>query len=250
VAKGETAVTASEMDAYIGLEMAMSLIPITDMKELWSNKTVQGHPDFKATMGRNRFQSIRGSLKIHPPYDSDRDDNTEDISDSDPDTEEVSGSEESPTALGVGLPSARSSAAATDAAPLQGGTTPGAAVVGSTERPSARASATTADAAPFQGETTAGPTVEARATRDPLRHSRPLLEHFQRKFASFAVPFGVSSVDEIGVRTKARTRAKSFMPLKPDKFAIRFYAVVGWRSLYVHSMWDNGSGNTLPTSSA
>ncbi|EGZ23243.1 hypothetical protein PHYSODRAFT_487456, partial [Phytophthora sojae] len=76
------------------------------------------------------------------------------------------------------------------------------------------------------------------------------LEHFQRKFAATAVPFGVSSLDENGVRTKARSAAKFFMPLKPDKFAIRFYAVVGWGSLYVHSLWDNGSGNKLPTTPA
>eukprot|EP00644_Phytophthora_capsici_P008482 jgi/Phyca11/111327/e_gw1.20.475.1 len=69
-------------------------------------------------------------------------------------------------------------------------------------------------------------------------------------FAEIAVPYGVSSLDENGVQTKARTLAKSFMPLKPDKFAIRFYAVVGWASLYVHSIWDNGSGNTLPTTPA
>ncbi|KUF85454.1 hypothetical protein AM588_10000940 [Phytophthora nicotianae] len=40
------------------------------------------------------------------------------------------------------------------------------------------------------------------------------------------------------------------MPLKPDKFAIRFYAVVGWRSLYIHALWDNGSGNTTATTPA
>lgn len=56
------------------------------------------------------------------------------------------------------------------------------------------------------------------------------------------------AADEIGVQTKARTMAKSYMPLKPDKFAIRFYAVVGWRAMYVHSMWHEGSGNTLPSS--
>ncbi|EGZ07378.1 hypothetical protein PHYSODRAFT_529221, partial [Phytophthora sojae] len=89
-----------------------------------------------------------------------------------------------------------------------------------------------------------------KARQDPLRHSRLLLQHFQRKFASIAVPFGISSIDEIGVRTKARTLARPFMPLKPDKFAIRFYAVVGWESLYVHSFWDNGSGNTMPTTAA
>ncbi|EGZ12982.1 hypothetical protein PHYSODRAFT_510804, partial [Phytophthora sojae] len=34
VAKGETPITAEELDAFIGLELAMSLVPITDMKEL------------------------------------------------------------------------------------------------------------------------------------------------------------------------------------------------------------------------
>ncbi|OWZ07486.1 hypothetical protein PHMEG_00020115 [Phytophthora megakarya] len=89
--------------------------------------------------------------------------------------------------------------------------------------------------------------VEQRARQDPLRHSRHLLEHFQTRFANTAVPFGVSSLDEIGVRTKERSLARTFMPLKPDRFAVRFDAVVGWHSLYIHSLWDNGSGNTLPT---
>ncbi|KAG6973912.1 hypothetical protein JG687_00000613, partial [Phytophthora cactorum] len=60
-------------------------------------------------------------------------------------------------------------------------------------------------------------------------------------------PYGVSSLDENSVRTKARTAAKSFIPTKLDKFAIRFYVVVGWVSFYVHSVWDNGSGNYTNT---
>ncbi|KAG1685220.1 hypothetical protein DVH05_006673 [Phytophthora capsici] len=66
-AKCEPRVTVAELDAYIGLEMAMSLIPITDIKEFWSDKRFQGHPGFKATISRNRFQLIRESLKVHPP---------------------------------------------------------------------------------------------------------------------------------------------------------------------------------------
>jgi len=31
---------------------------------------------------------------------------------------------------------------------------------------------------------------------------------------------------------------------------VRFYAVVGWDSLYVHTLWDNASGNCEPTSPA
>ncbi|KUF95983.1 Bifunctional epoxide hydrolase 2 [Phytophthora nicotianae] len=40
------------------------------------------------------------------------------------------------------------------------------------------------------------------------------------------------------------------MPSKPDKYGVRFYAVVGWDSLYVHSLWDNSSGNTTPSTPA
>ncbi|KAF1776665.1 hypothetical protein JG687_00010386 [Phytophthora cactorum] len=52
----------------------------------------------------------------------------------------------------------------------------------------------------------------------------------------FAVPIGVSSIDEMTVRTKARTRARTFMPSKPDKYGVRFYTAVGWSSLYAHSL--------------
>ena len=41
-----------------------------------------------------------------------------------------------------------------------------------------------------------------------------------------AVPEGTVAFDEASVATKARTKAKSYNPIKPDKFAIRFYAVV------------------------
>jgi hypothetical protein len=83
--------------------------------------------------------------------------------------------------------------------------------------------------------------------RDPLWYSRVLLAHFQKRFAEFAVPTGVSSIDEMTVRTKARSRARTHMPSKPDKYGVRFYAVVGWDALYVHSIWDNSSGNSQPT---
>ncbi|RLN37861.1 hypothetical protein BBJ28_00000464, partial [Nothophytophthora sp. Chile5] len=159
-ARGAPPVTVSELDAYLGLEMAMSLCPMTDIKEFWSTKLFLGQRDISDTMSRSRFQSIRASLVVHPPELLE----------------------------------------------------------------------------------------EERLRQDPLWHSRNLLQHFQQKFASVAVPYGVSSLDENSVRTKARTRAKSFIPSKPDKFAIRFYAVVGWRSLYVHSIWDNGSGNDLRSS--
>ncbi|OWZ04152.1 hypothetical protein PHMEG_00023994 [Phytophthora megakarya] len=58
VERGDAAMPVAEMDAYIGLEMAMSLVPVTDIKDLWSEKTFLGHHDFQATMSRNRFQAI------------------------------------------------------------------------------------------------------------------------------------------------------------------------------------------------
>ncbi|KUF83394.1 hypothetical protein AM587_10001336 [Phytophthora nicotianae] len=82
----------------------------------------------------------------------------------------------------------------------------------------------------YSTTTTTSPS-EYDTSRDPLWHSRILLRHIQRKFADVAIPYGVSSLDENSIRTKARTAAKSFIPTKPDKNAIRFYAVVGWESL-------------------
>jgi hypothetical protein len=40
------------------------------------------------------------------------------------------------------------------------------------------------------------------------------------------------------------------MPDKPDKFAIRFYAVVSSHGTYLHSMMDNRTGNTTPECAA
>eukprot|EP00644_Phytophthora_capsici_P004431 jgi/Phyca11/109554/e_gw1.17.655.1 len=78
------------------------------------------------------------------------------------------------------------------------------------------------------------------AVRDPLYRCWGLLQHFQKHFAEIAVPIGASSLDEITVRTKARSPAKTYMPSKPDKYGLRFYAVSGWDYLYVHSLWDKG----------
>eukprot|EP00644_Phytophthora_capsici_P010769 jgi/Phyca11/104158/e_gw1.9.687.1 len=52
------------------------------------------------------------------------------------------------------------------------------------------------------------------------------------------------------VATKARSKARTYMPSKPDKYGVRFYAVVGWDSLYVHTFWDSSSGNSQTTTPA
>ncbi|KAK1946029.1 hypothetical protein P3T76_003077 [Phytophthora citrophthora] len=89
-----------------------------------------------------------------------------------------------------------------------------------------------------------------RRKQDPLWHSRRLTKQIQQKFAAIAVPVGAVSLDENTVRTKARLSARTFMPLKLDKYGVRFYAVVDWKSLYAYSVWDNGSGNCTRASPA
>ncbi|EEY64606.1 uncharacterized protein PITG_16025 [Phytophthora infestans T30-4] len=52
------------------------------------------------------------------------------------------------------------------------------------------------------------------------------------------------------IATKARSMARTYMPSKPDKYGVRLYAVVDWNSLYVHTLRDNASVNTQPTTPA
>ncbi|POM68374.1 Hypothetical protein PHPALM_15472 [Phytophthora palmivora] len=153
--KGKPEATVYELDAYMGLEIVMSFNPVTEMKELWSQKVFMGQSDFAATMARNRFETIRAAFQIHAP----------------------------------------------DSVPAE------------------------------------------RCDQDPLWHSRRLMTQIQNKFAAIAVPVGAVSLDENTVRTKARSSARTYLPSKPDKYGVRFYAVVGWKSLYAYSIWDNGSGN-------
>ena len=80
---------------------------------------------------------------------------------------------------------------------------------------------------------------------DPLWHCRVMLKEFLRNAADIAVPVGCSSLDENGAACSARCAAVSYLPSKPDPYAIRFYATTSsGKSVYCHSMWHNGRGNT------
>ena len=81
------------------------------------------------------------------------------------------------------------------------------------------------------------------AVKDTHWHSRVMLNRFLENSIKIAVPVGCSVLDENTVSCKAQTSAKSYMKSKPVKFGIRFYAVVSWKHPYIHSLWDNGSGN-------
>ena len=69
--------------------------------------------------------------------------------------------------------------------------------------------------------------------------------------SSVAVPMGALALDEASCQTSARMHAKSYMPNKPIRYGIQFYASVSVREVYCHSIvLDNGSGNKLPLSPA
>ena len=78
---------------------------------------------------------------------------------------------------------------------------------------------------------------------DPLYYGRSIFNHFCKNSASIAVPTGAAAYDENSKRTKARTAAKQYMPNKPTKYALRFYANVFSKYHYCFSIFDNGRGN-------
>lgn len=83
------------------------------------------------------------------------------------------------------------------------------------------------------------------AHKDPLWHCRDFLDKMAERCANLAVPVGVCSLDECGYRSKARSKCICFIPSKPDKYAVRFYAVVDWKYLYIHTFEHNGTGVSL-----
>ena len=55
-----------------------------------------------------------------------------------------------------------------------------------------------------------------------------------------AVPVGTAAIDETTTRTKARTKACTYLPTKPDPYGIKFYSVVGSQpGTYLHFIIDN-----------
>ena len=60
---------------------------------------------------------------------------------------------------------------------------------------------------------------------------------------ALVVPCDVSPLDEASVRMRDRKTARNFIPNKPDKYAVRFYSVVGYRHAYLSSIVDTISGN-------
>ena len=159
-AEGKPTINEMHFEAYVGLEMATSLVSVNSLKGYWSQEMFCGQADFKDTMPRDTFLLIRRMIVLCPPGSYDHE----------------------------------------------------------------------------------------LSSNDPIWHSRKMLEHVQKNIAKVAVPLGSSALDEAGFRTKARTKARSYIPNKPDKYAIRMYAVVGTANAYCSSIMNNGSGNTTAIS--
>lgn len=68
--KGKQKVSKEKFLAYVGLEIAMSLISLNQIRQYWETKMFSGHQDFKDVMSRNDFEEIRGATKFHPPEGS------------------------------------------------------------------------------------------------------------------------------------------------------------------------------------
>ena len=56
-----------ELDAYLGLELAMSIVPLSNMRDFWRGDLLLGQEFFKAMMSRDRFLKIRAKLTFHDP---------------------------------------------------------------------------------------------------------------------------------------------------------------------------------------
>ncbi len=69
------------------------------------------------------------------------------------------------------------------------------------------------------------------------------MEHFTRNSSTLVAPIGTSALDKNAARTKARSRARTCMPNKPDKYGVRFYTVVSTTNCYVSNINDNCAGN-------
>ena len=71
--KGKATVNESKFDAYLGLEMAMSIVSFNDTAEYWRSSMFTGHSDFINAMSRDDFCHIRSCVVLKNPeaYDHD-----------------------------------------------------------------------------------------------------------------------------------------------------------------------------------
>jgi hypothetical protein len=62
--KGKPKISLDKLMAYIGLELAMSLVQMGSIVHYWLQSCFEGHRDFCETMSRTDFQTIRASIQL------------------------------------------------------------------------------------------------------------------------------------------------------------------------------------------
>jgi hypothetical protein len=65
--KGKKKLSQVQFMAYVGLEIAMSFVKLSHVKDNWNNKMFFQQDDFPNVLYGNLFQGIRGSLSLHNP---------------------------------------------------------------------------------------------------------------------------------------------------------------------------------------
>ena len=64
-----TELCSEELYAYVGLEIATSINKFNELREYWASRCFVGNADFRRVMSRDKFQTIRASLRFYPAYD-------------------------------------------------------------------------------------------------------------------------------------------------------------------------------------
>ena len=84
---------------------------------------------------------------------------------------------------------------------------------------------------------------------DPLQYSKHILNHMNKVFTIHVHRLEVMLLDKLVLAIKYQTRAKSYLPKKPDPHALRFYYLlkVGPIILYLFSLASNSLGNVSRT---
>ena len=65
--KGMSIVNVAKFNAYIGLEMVMSLVFMNTIDQFWCCEMFSGQADFKSTMLRPIFTGIRSNISLCNP---------------------------------------------------------------------------------------------------------------------------------------------------------------------------------------
>ena len=81
---------------------------------------------------------------------------------------------------------------------------------------------------------------------DPLQYSKHILNHMNKVFTIHVHRLEVMLLDKLVLAIKYQTRAKSYLPMKPDPHRLRYYGLsgAGLNAIpYLFSLVNNGSGN-------